>query len=270
MILDSIVGKKRKELKQAQDERPVGDLRSRAKSSPPLRPFQDALKTEGEVSIIAEIKRASPRTGPLVPHLSPERMARQYEEGKARAISVLTDRDFFHGSFEDLQKARAASSLPVLRKDFLIDEYQIWESRVIGADAILLIARILEPNQLTDYIALAAEEMSIPALVEVHTEKELECALDGGASIIGINNRDLDTLEVRLETTLDLRPGIPEDRIVVSESGISEREDLVRLQAHRVDAALIGEHLVTSGNPVLTLQELQGAGHARTRNPRRD
>ncbi len=270
MILDSIVNKKRKELKRAREEEPIGTLRSKAKSSPPLRSFEAGLKTEGEVSIIAEIKRASPRTGPLLNHLDPGTLARQYEEGSARAISVLTDHEFFHGSFQDLQQARIATTIPLLRKDFIIDDYQIWESRAKGADAILLIARILEPNQLADYIALAREELSIPALVEIHNENELENALDGNASIIGINNRDLDTFDVHLETTLRLRAGIPENKIVVSESGIGSREDILQLEAHKIDAALIGENLVRSENRVEKLQELRGVGNAHTRNPRRD
>ena len=270
MILDSIVEKKRKELKRAREEEPIGTLRSQAKSSPPLRAFEAGLGTEGEVSIIAEIKRASPRTGPLLDYLDPGTLARQYEEGVARAISVLTDQEFFQGSFADLQRARECTTLPVLRKDFIIDEYQIWESRAKGADAILLIARILEPNQLADYIALAREELSIPALVEIHNEKELESALDGSASIIGINNRDLDTFDVHLETTLRLRAGIPEDKIIVSESGIANREDILQLEAHHIDAALIGENLVRSENRIGKLQELRGVGNAHTRNPRCD
>lgn len=270
MILDSIVRRKRLELKEARAKRSLADLRSEARSSPPLREFESALRTEGEVSIIAEIKRTSPRTGPLVENLSPASFAKQYEEGGARAISVLTDEKFFHGSFDDLAAARDAVSLPVLRKDFLIDEYQLWESRVRGADAILLIARILEPGQLADYVAMAKEEMGLPALVEVHDEKELDQALDAKATIIGINNRDLDTLEVRMETTLRLRDSIPGGILTVSESGISDREDMVLLRAGHVDAALIGEHLVTSENPVLTLNELRGTGNADARNPRRD
>ncbi len=270
MILDSIVGKKRKELKRAQQEIPVATLRSQAKSSPPLRKFEAGLATEGEVSIIAEIKRASPRTGPLLDQLDPAVLAREYEEGQARAISVLTDQEFFQGSFADLARAREYTTLPLLRKDFIIDEYQIWESRARGADAILLIARILEPNQLADYISLAREELSLPALVEVHDEKEVENALDGNASIIGINNRDLDTFDVQLETTLRLREGIPEEKLVVSESGIGSREDIIQLEAHRIHAALIGESLVRSENRIKQLQELRGTGNAITRDPRRD
>jgi indole-3-glycerol phosphate synthase len=211
------------------------------------------------VSIIAEIKRASPVKGVFKADLDPAEQALKYKEGGARAISVLTDEQFFKGSVDDLRAARNAAGLPILRKDFVIDEYQLWEARVMLADAALLIVRILDRAQLRDYIALAREELKLATLVEVHGEKELEAALDAKAPIIGINNRDLDSFKVTLETTARLRPLIPADRVVVSESGISTREDIVLLKNMGVDAALIGEELVKAEDPAAKLKELLGA-----------
>jgi len=211
------------------------------------------------VSIIAEFKRASPVKGLFRADLDPADQALKYREGGASAISVLTDEQFFKGSVDDLRAARNAAGLPILRKDFVIDEYQLWEARVMLADAALLIVRILDRAQLRDYIALAREELKIATLVEVHGEKELEAALDAKATVIGINNRDLDTFKVTLETTARLRGIIPADRIVVSESGISTREDIVLLQNMKVDAALVGEELVKASDPTAKLKELRGA-----------
>jgi indole-3-glycerol phosphate synthase len=257
MILDEIVVAKKKELRRAKEERPPADLRAKAKSAPPLLPFELRGET---VSIIAEIKRASPRKV-LRPDLDPEKLARQYAEGGAKAISVLTDKEFFRGSVEDLRKARKAG-LPVLRKDFVIDEYQLWEARVLLADAALLIVRILEKRQLADYVEIA-RELGLATLVEAHTEKEVERALDAGARIVGINNRDLDTFRVSIEATARLRPLVPPEVVVVSESGLSKPEDLDLLRHLKVDAALIGEELATAPDPVAKLKDLLHA-----RNPR--
>jgi len=204
------------------------------------------------------VKRASPVKGVFKADLDPAAQALQYKEGGASAISVLTDEQFFKGSVDDLRAARDAARLPILRKDFVIDEYKLYEARVMLADAALLIVRILDKAQLRDYIALAREELKLATLVEVHTEKELYSALDAKAPVIGINNRDLDTFKVTLETTARLRTIIPPDTIVVSESGISKREDIVLLQAMKVDAALIGEELVKAVDPARKLKELLG------------
>jgi indole-3-glycerol phosphate synthase len=257
MILDDIVQVKKVELKKAKDIRKIADLKAKARNAAPLQPFE--LRQRDAVSIIAEVKRASPVKGVFKADLDPGEQARKYKEGGARAISVLTDEQFFKGSVDDLRAARKAAGLPVLRKDFVIDEYQLWEARVMLADAALLIVRILDRAQLRDYIAMAREELKLATLVEVHGEKELEAALDAKAPIIGINNRDLDTFKVTLETTARLRPLIPADRVVVSESGITTREDIVLLKNMKVDAALIGEELVKSPDPAAKIRELLGA-----------
>jgi indole-3-glycerol phosphate synthase len=256
MILDEIVQAKKVEVKRNKQIRKIADLKAKARSAAPLKPFD--LRQKDAVSIIAEIKRASPVKGMFKPDLDPADQAVKYREGGARAISVLTDEQFFKGSVDDLRAARNSAGIPILRKDFIIDEYQLWEARVMLADAALLIVRILDKAQLRDYIALAREELKIATLVEVHSAKELDVALDAKAQIVGINNRDLDTFKVKLETTARLRPDIPADRIVVSESGISKRDDLVLLKTMKVDAALIGEELVKAVDPTAKLKELLG------------
>jgi indole-3-glycerol phosphate synthase len=257
MILDDIVSFKRREVRRDQEIRKIQDLKAKARNAPPPKPFE--LRRKGEVSVIAEIKRASPAKGLLKPDLDPADQALRYREGGAAAISCLTDREFFKGSVEDFRAARNAAGLPMLRKDFVVDDYQLWEARVMLADCVLLIVRILDQAQLRDYLALAREELGLAVLTEVHDERELERALDAGAPVIGINNRDLDTFKVSLETTARLRTLIPPGRVVVSESGISRREDLVLLKAMGADAALIGEELVKASDPAAKLKELRGA-----------
>jgi indole-3-glycerol phosphate synthase len=257
MILDEIVQVKKAELRKAKELRKLVDLKAKARNAAPVPAFD--LRRKDAVSIIAEIKRASPVKGLLREKLDPAELAVQYREGGARALSVLTDERFFKGSVEDLRAARDAAGLPVLRKDFVIDDYQLWEAKVMRASAALLIVRILDRAQLRDYISLALEELKLAVLVEVHTEKELEAALDARAPIVGINNRDLDTFQVSLETTARLRALIPPGPVVVSESGISKREDVVLLRQMGADAALIGEELVRSADPAGKLKELLGA-----------
>ncbi|HZE98796.1 MAG TPA: indole-3-glycerol phosphate synthase TrpC [Planctomycetota bacterium] len=257
MILDDIVQVKRKELRKSKEIRKFVELKAKAKAALPLKPFD--LRRKDAVSIIAEFKRASPVKGVFKADLDPAKQAVAYREGGASAISVLTDEQFFKGSVDDLRAVRNAGGLPILRKDFVIDEYQLYEARVMLADAALLIVRILDKVQLRDYIALAREELQLATLVEVHSERELEAALDANASVIGINNRDLDTFQVTLETTAKLRGIIPAGKVVVSESGISTREDMVLLRHMKVDAALIGEELVKSADPVAKIKELLGA-----------
>jgi indole-3-glycerol phosphate synthase len=257
MILDDIVQVKKGEVRKAKELRKIVELKAKARNAAPVPAFD--LRVKGEVSIIAEVKRASPVKGLFREKLDPAQLALQYKEGGARALSVLTDEQFFKGSIDDLRAARDASGLPVLRKDFVIDDYQIWEAKVLRASAVLLIVRILDQAQLRDYLALAREELKLGVLVETHTEKELERALDAKADVVGINNRDLDTFKTTLETSARLRALIPPGPVVVSESGISTREDVVLLRQMNVDAALIGEELVKSADPVKKLRELRGA-----------
>lgn len=257
MILDDIVQVKRREVREAKEIRKIADLKAKARNVAPVPAFE--LREKGQVSIIAEVKRASPVKGVFREKLDPAGLALQYKEGGARAISVLTDATFFKGSIEDLRAARDAAGLPVLRKDFVIDEHQIWEAKVLRASAILLIVRILDQAQLRGFLDLAREELKLAALVEVHDEKELERALDARADLVGINNRDLDTFKTTLETSARLRSLIPPGPVVVSESGIGSREDVVLLRQMNVDAALIGEELVKSADPAKKLKELRGA-----------
>ena len=218
------------------------------------RPFARALQAKNP-AIIAEVKKASPSKGLLQPDFHPERIARQYETGGAAFISVLTDRKYFQGSLNDLEAARAATMLPVLRKDFTIHPVQIYQAAAHNADAILLIAAILEVNQLRDFRELAAS-LGLAALVEVHDEEELAHAVDSGAEIVGVNNRNLETFEVTLETSLRLSEKIPAGVIRVSESGIFTRADVNLLQGAEFNAFLVGESLMKACDPVAALRAL--------------
>lgn len=226
----------------------------------PRPSLESALRNRG-LSVIAEIKRRSPSKGVLAPNLDARALSLAYARGSASAISCLTDREFFGAEAGDLEHARAAG-LPVLRKDFLIDERQIHESVALGASAVLLIARILEPARLAALLARASEA-GMDALVEVHTEEEIDRALQAGARIIGINNRDLDTLQVDVGLALRLRPRIPETVLSVAESGVRTRDDLKRVEAAGFDAVLIGETLATNPDPAAKLRELLGQVDAR-------
>lgn len=249
--LDVIVKQKQAEVAERKQFRPLAALRD----GPPTHPrdFAAALARPA-LSIIAEIKRRSPSRGALAPSLDPAYLAREYEGGGAAAMSVLTDREFFGGSEQDLQTARAAVCLPVIRKDFTIDEYQIHEARAIGADAVLLIVRILDDAVLRDLLA-AATAVGLASLVETHTAAELDRALAAGARIIGVNSRDLDTFEVKLDAALALRPRIG-DAIAVAESGIHTADDVRRVRDAGFDAILVGESLVRSADPRTKLAEL--------------
>lgn len=217
--------------------------------------FARALRVRG-LSVIAEIKRRSPSKGPLAPDLDVAKTARAYALGGAAAISCLTDREFFGAHLDDLQSARTAS-LPVLRKDFLIDEVQVDESIGMGASAVLLIVRILDNARLKTLLGYA-ESRGLQALVEVHDEAEIDRALEVGASIIGVNNRDLKTLIVDPGRALRLRPRIPKGVLIVAESGVKTRDDMKRIEAAGFDAVLIGETLATSPDPAAKLRELLG------------
>jgi indole-3-glycerol phosphate synthase len=219
--------------------------------------LKDSLQSEKQVSIIAEIKRRSPSKGELASDLQAVETALTYERAGARAISVLTEEEFFAGSPEDLIEVNHEIKLPILRKDFILDEFQIWESRFIGADAILLIASILETRKLADLYSLAYG-IGLEVLVEIHDEDDLEKTIDIRPQIVGINNRNLKTFTVDLKTTESLRSLIPNEAVCVSESGIRTREDIIRLQQCGVDAVLVGEELVTSSDPFKKIQQLRG------------
>ncbi len=256
-MLDAILKAKRKDLDRAKARTALADLKVAVRSLEPGRPFRKAVAPEKGIALIAEIKRASPSRGPLNPNLDPAALAEAYAEAGAAAISCLTEKDFFQGSFDDLRVARRAAAVPFLRKDFLFDPFQIYETRVLGADALLLIVRILDGTQLADLAGLAAE-LGLCPLVEVHTEDEAGRALDAKVPVIGINNRNLDTFEVSLETTERIRPMIPAAIPVVGESGIHGRRDVERLQHAGVNAILVGEELVTAADPGLKIKELLG------------
>ncbi len=253
-FLMKIVERKRKEVAERRRTRKLDELKKAP--FPPVRDFAAALRKPG-ISAIAEIKRRSPSKGPLREDLDVVSVARGYTQNAA-ALSVLTDHDFFGGSDDDLRVVREVTGLPVLRKDFTIDEYQIHEARLIGADAILLIVRILDDSQLRDYLQLA-HELGLSALVEVHDDQELTRAVDCHADIIGVNSRNLDTFEVNLDTALRLRRRIPGDCTAVAESGIHTRDDVGRLEAAGYDAFLVGEALMRAPAPGRKLAELLGA-----------
>lgn len=225
----------------------------------PRRPFREALLQAPDVAIIAEVKKASPSKGLLCPDFEPVSLARDYETGGATAISVLTDERFFQGSLEFLPRIRQEMGLPILRKDFLIDHFQVEETALWGADALLLIVAVMEDSQLAELLA-HARETGLDALVEVHSEREMERAMKVEADLIGVNNRDLADFSVSLDTTFRIRKALPPEVPLVSESGISTSEDVRRLLEAEVDAALIGETLVRATDRVATLTSLIQAG----------
>jgi indole-3-glycerol phosphate synthase len=258
-ILDKIVATKREEIAHLLPK--LGGIRQAAAGRKDYRDFAAALRREDGVALIAEVKKASPSAGVIASNFDAIRIARDYEAAGASALSVLTDEKYFQGRIEYLQLIRDAVRLPLLRKDFIIDEMQIYESVAGGADAILLIVAILDDSQLRDYRALA-EHHRLAALVEVHGAGELERALNAGAAIIGINNRDLKNFSVSLATTEKLaarvRRGMCSDRIVVAESGIQERADVERVAAAGADAILVGESLMRSKDVGAKVKELLG------------
>ncbi len=257
-ILDRIVADKRDELAASKAQVPMSELRDRLADAPPPRSFIDALRGPA-ISLIAEVKKASPSKGPLRPDLDPVEFARIYEEAGASAISVLTDARHFQGSLDDLQAVRSAlaDGPPLLRKDFVFDEYQVCEARIYGADAVLLIVAVLE-QPLLEALLAATNGLGMTALVEVHDKHEIERAAASGAKLIGITNRDLRTFEVDLSTTERLRPLAPPNATIVAESGIHSREDMKRLEAVGVDAVLIGESIVKAPDPSAKIRELIG------------
>jgi len=258
VILSKIIANKVQELAVREKEMPREVLEELISTLPPPLPLGPALRLPGQVAIIAEAKKASPSKGIIRRQYKPEQLARTYELSGAAAISVLTEEKFFLGHPSHLTQVKKVTKLPVLRKDFIIDPYQIYESRALGADAILLIAAALTREQLVEFQELAAR-LGLSCLVEVHTETELISVLSTGADIIGINNRNLRTFDTDLNTTFSLRNLIKDDRItVVSESGIKSRQDIAKLQEYGVHAALVGEALVSRTNPGAGLNELRG------------
>lgn len=257
-ILRTILARKREEIDERRAAAPLAELRARAAEAPPVRAFAAALEASiaaGRAGVIAEIKRASPSKGLIRPDFDPSAIARSYAAGGASCLSVLTDRDFFQGSEDFLIAARGTCELPVLRKDFTVEPYQVYEARAIGADCILLIVAALDDARLAQLLALA-HELGMDALVEVHDAAELARALALPAKLIGINNRDLRRFETRLETTLDLLGRIPAERLVVTESGIRTPEDVARMRAADVQAFLVGEAFMRAPEPGAALAAL--------------
>ncbi len=256
MILDQILAVKREEVARLKKATPLAQLQGAVDEIPTTRDFRKAI-SNAPCAVIAEVKRSSPSKGRIRKDFDPLKIAAIYEEHGAQAVSVLTDKQFFEGKGAYLAAIKNAIALPLLRKDFIIDAYQIYESRILGADALLLIAAILEQGQLLEYIQLS-EQLGLASLVEVHTKAELGKALAAGAEIIGINNRDLKTFSTDLKRTLELTPMIPKGTIAVAESGISTRKDIELLMAAGVNCFLIGEALMRADDIGRKLEELLG------------
>jgi len=256
LILDEIIEHKRHEVSESKKKHPLAELQRRVVARKSGR-FADAIGASDRLSLIAEVKKASPSRGVLCSNFNPPALARLYAEGGASAVSVLTDSRYFQGDISHMVQAKEASGLPVLRKDFIIDEYQVWESAAVGADAILLIVAGLAAGQLSDYLQMASE-IGLDALVEIHDREQLDTALRAGARIIGINNRDLRVFKTDIRTTVELASGIPDGYILVSESGIHTGEDVRMLREAGADAILVGESLVTSDDIPAKIRELIG------------
>jgi indole-3-glycerol phosphate synthase len=263
-ILDRIVEARRASVAHRKRVLPEVALKKAVeKKVAPPRDFPGALARAGKINIISELKKASPSRGVIREDYAPAVLAASLEEAGATALSVLTEEDFFSGSLGDLKEASRVSKIPILRKDFIVDSWQVWETRAAGADSFLLIAAVLHDAELQDLLELG-RTLKMEALVEVHSREELQRVLDAGARIIGVNNRDLRDFQVHLETSLSLAEAIPEECIAVSESGLRTYDDLARLQRAGFDAFLIGEHVMQSADPAAALRALMvpaGAGH---------
>jgi len=263
-ILDRIVEARRASVAHRKRVLPDVALKMAVeKKVAPPRDFLGALARAGKINIISELKKASPSRGVIREEYAPAALAASLEEAGAAALSVLTEEDFFSGSLGDLKEASSVTKIPILRKDFIVDPWQVWETRAAGADSFLLIAAVLNDAELRDLLDLG-RTLKMEALVEVHSREELQRVLDAGARIIGVNNRDLRDFQVHLETSLALAEAIPEECIAVSESGLRTYEDLVRLQHAGFDAFLIGEHVMKSADPATALRALlvpAGAGN---------
>lgn len=256
-ILEQIVAAKREEVARARAQLSMAELRKQAAQAPPPRDFAAALGATGGIKLIAEVKRASPSRGILRPDFDPLAIAKAYAAHGAACISVLTDHRWFQGSLDHLREIRNAVPLPVLRKDFILDPYQVWEARAAGADAVLLIAECLDDCSLRSLHNLILE-LGMTTLLEIYDPANLPRALETGTRLLGINNRNLHTFETRLEHTLELLPQVPKDCLVVSESGISSPDALRRLEAAGVKAVLVGEALVTQPDPGAAIDALLG------------
>jgi len=257
-ILERILSVKREEVAAAKRDKPLGVIRQEAELAPPPRDFAGALRHQvsmGNAAVIAEIKKASPSKGVLRADFRPEEIAVSYAQHGAACLSVLTDKEFFQGRPEYLELARLASGLPALRKDFLIDPYQVYEARVLGADCVLLIVAALDLPRMHELEAIAAA-LGMAVLVEVHESAELDLALHLQTPLLGINNRSLRTFETRLETTLSLLRKIPPDRLVITESGIATAADVALMRRHEVHAFLIGEAFMRAPDPGQALAQL--------------
>ena len=260
-ILKEILQRKRQEINESIQALPLEQLKEKCSGAGPVRGFADAIEARirrGRPGVIAEIKKASPSKGVIREDFRPAEIAESYEQGGGTCLSVLTDRDFFQGSDAYLQQARDACQLPVLRKEFIIDPYQVYEARKIGADCILLIAACLEDVRMRELNDLA-HRLGMDVLIEVHDSKELERALRIKNRLIGINNRDLHDFSVDLRTTLDLVDRIPEDRILITESGINEKADVSLMRQHGVNGFLVGEAFMRATDPGLRLAKLFGS-----------
>ncbi|HET9679483.1 MAG TPA: indole-3-glycerol phosphate synthase TrpC [Gammaproteobacteria bacterium] len=260
-ILDRILTVKAEEVAVGKARQPLSELRAQSGDMPSTRPFFAALKTaaqQNQRAVIAEVKKASPSKGVLRQGFDVAAIAKSYAAHNATCLSVLTDEQFFQGKLENLQIAQAACELPLLRKDFMVDVWQVHQARVAGADAVLLIVAALEDSQLQALAGVAAE-LNMAVLVEVHNAQELERALQLPTPLLGINNRNLHSFETRLETTLDLLPAIPQDKLVVTESGIHTTQDVTRLREAGINAFLVGEAFMRAPNPGEALAQLFGA-----------
>ena len=257
-ILEKIVAVKREEVANALKQKPLAMVRADAESRVLTRDFEGAMRAKmaaGQAAVIAEIKKASPSKGVLRAEFIPADIAQSYAEFGAACLSVLTDKQFFQGSVDYLKQARASCDLPVLRKDFMIDAYQVYEARAMGADAILLIAACLDDAQMADMESVA-RSLDMAVLVEVHDRAELDRALKLKTRLVGINNRNLKTFEVSLQTTLDMLPDVPSDRLLVTESGILKAEDVKRMRDANVHAFLVGEAFMRAAEPGEALAQL--------------
>lgn len=255
-ILDKIIVQKKKELKVKKQNLPVVFIKKRLKKQTmPVRSFRKALSKKGKIALIAEIKKASPSVGIIKKDFNIQKILNIYRKTKIDAVSVITDEKFFQGSLKFLPVVKSLVKVPVLRKDFIIDSYQIYESKLYGADAILLIAAILDNKKINRFIKIA-KNLEMDSLVEIHTLKELKMVLKTNAEIIGINNRDLKTFKVCLETSLEVAPKIPASKIIISESGIKSRKEVKKLKKVGVKAILVGTTLMKSKNIQKTIKQL--------------
>jgi indole-3-glycerol phosphate synthase len=256
-ILDDIVANKRREVAAARARMPLEELEVQAAAAPPVRDFRAALAGPGPIRLIAEVKKASPSAGVIRPDFDPIAIARAFQAHGASCLSVLTDVDYFQGHLSYLARIRASVVVPILRKDFLLEEYQVVEARMAGADAVLLIAEILEDEQITALLA-RTRALGMSALVEFYDEANLPRVLATGADLVGVNNRNLRHFVTDLEHTLRLRDRIPPEVVLVSESGIRDRRDVERLEAAGVSAVLVGETLMRAPDIGLAVEELLG------------